>query len=107
MTLPALSLLLAAAPPAGGEGGGLLSMLLPFLLVFVVFYFFIIRPQKTRETTRKAMIDAVQKGDRVVTIGGIHGQVVKVEDAQLLVEISDNTKVRLDKSAVASVAKKD
>jgi preprotein translocase subunit YajC len=103
----ALSLLLAAAPPAGSEGGGLLSMLLPFLLVFVVFYFFIIRPQKMREDTRKSMIEAVQKGDRVVTIGGIHAHVVKVEDAQLLVQIDDNTKVRLDKNAVASVAKKD
>ena len=107
MTPFAYSFLLAAARPAGGEGGGLLSMLLPFLLVFVVFYFFIIRPQKKREDTRKTMIDAVQKGDRVVTIGGIHAQVVKVEDAQLLVQIDDNTKIRIDKNAVASVAKKD
>ena len=106
MTPFAFSFLLAAAP-AGGEGGGLLSMLLPFLLVFVVFYFFIIRPQKKREDTRKSMIEAVQKGDRVVTIGGIHAQVVKVEDAQLLVQIDDNTKVRIDKNAVASIAKKD
>lgn len=106
MTPFAFSFLLAAAPPAG-EGGGLLSMLLPFLLVFVVFYFFIIRPQKKREDTRKQMINAVQKGDRVVTIGGVHGQVVKVEDAQLLVQIDDNTKVRLDKNAVASVARKE
>ncbi len=87
-------------------GGSLVGLFLPFLLVFVVFYFFIIRPQKRREDQRKAMIEAVKKGDRIITMGGIHGTVLKVEDASLLAEVDDNVKLRLDKNAVASVGTK-
>ena len=87
--------------------GSNLTMFLPMVLIFIVFYFFIIRPQKRREGTRKALIEALKKGDRVVTIGGIHGTVLKVEDASVLVEVDTNTKLRIDKNAVASVAAKE
>ncbi|HLT46260.1 MAG TPA: preprotein translocase subunit YajC [Rubricoccaceae bacterium] len=76
-------------------------------LLFVVFYFFIIRPQRKREDQRKAMINAVQKGDRIVTVGGIHATVLKVEEASILAEVDQNVKLRFDKNAVASVAAKD
>jgi preprotein translocase subunit YajC len=75
-------------------------------LLFVVFYFFIIRPQRKREDTRRTMIEAVKKGDRIVTVGGIHGTVLKVDDGSLLVEVDQNVKLRFDKNAVASVAAK-
>ncbi|MDX1531550.1 MAG: preprotein translocase subunit YajC, partial [Rhodothermales bacterium] len=80
----ALDLFLLSGPAPDGGGGGLLGVFLPFLLVFVIFYFFIIRPQKKREDTRKSMIEAVKKGDRIVTIGGVHGTVTKVDDDSVL-----------------------
>jgi preprotein translocase subunit YajC len=93
-------------PQAGGEPNFLVTML-PLLLIFVVFYFFIIRPQKKRETERKALIEAVKKGDRIVTLGGIHGTVQQVDDASLLVQVDSNVKLRIDKNAVASVGTKE
>jgi len=86
-------------------GGSLLGLFLPFLLVFIVFYFFIIRPQKRREEQRKTMISAVKKGDRIVTIGGVHATVLKVEDTSVLAEVDTNVKLRFDKNAVASVGR--
>jgi preprotein translocase subunit YajC len=70
----------------------------------VVFYFFMIRPQARREKERRAMIDAVKKGDRVVTAGGIHGTIVQVDEGSLLIQVDQNVKLRFEKSAVASVA---
>ena len=93
-----------AAPPAGGLFGN------PLLLIAVMFgimYFFMIRPQSKREKARRAMIDAVQKGDRIVTAGGIHGTVTKVDEASVLVSVDGDTKLRFEKSAIASVATKD
>lgn len=72
-------------------------------LIFVVFYFFIIRPQKKRESDRKQMIAAVQKGDKIITAGGVHATVTKVEDASVLAQVDDNTKLRFEKSAITSV----
>jgi len=72
-------------------------------LIFVVFYFFIIRPQKKRESDRKQMIEAVQKGDKIITAGGVHATVTKVEDASVLAQVDDNTKLRFEKSAISSV----
>lgn len=93
-------------PQTGGEPNFLVTML-PLLLIFVVFYFFIIRPQKKRETERKALIAAVKKGDRIVTLGGIHGTVQQVDEASLLVQVDSNVKLRIDKNAVASVGSKE
>ena len=76
-------------------------------LMFVVVYLFMIRPQKKREDTRRQMIGALQKGDRIVTVGGIHGTVLKVEDSSVLAEVDASTKLRIDKHAVASVATKE
>jgi len=99
-----LFLLMPQAAPSGG--GGLLGMLLPLLLIFIVFYFFIIRPQKKKEEERRKMIESVKKGDRIITIGGIHGKVVRVADTTVLVQVDDNTKIRFEKTAIASVQSK-
>lgn len=106
-TVLALNVFLLSGPPPEGGGGGLASLFLPFLLVFVVFYFFIIRPQKKREDTRKSMIEAVKKGDRIVTIGGVHGTVTKVDDTSVLAQVDDNVKLRFDKNAIASIVTKE
>ena len=102
--MTALSLLLAQQAPATGFNPSFFIMM---GLIFVVFYFFIIRPQKKREDTRKQMIGAVKKGDRVVTVGGIHGKVLSVEDTSLLVEVDQTVKLRFDKNAIASVGTRE
>ncbi|CAN5482749.1 hypothetical protein BH23BAC4_BH23BAC4_11590 [soil metagenome] len=92
---------------AQADGGFNASFLLMMAAIFAVFYFFIIRPQKKREDTRKAMIGSVAKGDKIVTIGGVHGVVTRVDDATVLAQVDDTTKLRIDKNAIASVGKKD
>ena len=93
-------LLLQDAAPGGFALGGLLFP----LLILVVFYLFLIRPQQSREKARRTMIGELKKGDRIVTAGGIHATVVKVEETSLLAEVDQNTKMRFDKNAVASRA---
>ena len=91
-------------PVQDSTGGlGSFGMLLPLVGIFIVFYLFIIRPQKKREDKRKAMIASVRKDDKVVTAGGIHGHVTKVDDTSVLLEVATNTKLRVEKSAIANV----
>ena len=78
-------------------------MFLPLLLIFVVFYLFIIRPQQKREKKRKAMIEAVQKGNKVVTAGGIHGKVHQVDETSVLLDVDGGVKLRIEKNSLASV----
>ncbi|MEZ4697547.1 MAG: preprotein translocase subunit YajC [Rhodothermales bacterium] len=96
----ALFLLMA---PQDAAAPNPLTMFVPMILIFAVIYFFIIRPQKKKEDTRKAMISAVKKGDRIVTIGGIHGKVLSVDEGTVLVEVDGSVKLRFDKNALASV----
>lgn len=78
-------------------------MFLPLLLIFVVFYLFIIRPQQKREKKRKAMIQAVQRGNKVVTAGGIHGKVHQVDESSVLLDVDGGVKLRIEKNSLASV----
>jgi preprotein translocase subunit YajC len=104
--MPSFDLLLMAQPSP--DQNPILTFL-PLVLIFVVFYFFMIRPQQKRESERKKMIEAVKKGERVVTIGGIHGTVAQVDEASVLIEIDkgSSTKIRIDKSAIARVDAKE
>lgn len=105
LSIPIRPVLLAQS---SGEGGGaLISMLLPLLLVFVVFYFFIIRPQRQREQQHQEMVSALKKGDKVVTIGGIHGTVAKVDETSVLVQVDGNMKLRFSKNAIGSTPGKE
>lgn len=70
-------------------------------LLMVVFYFFMIRPQQKKAKDAKKFRESLQKGTRVITIGGIHGKVVEVADTTVLVEVDNNVKLRLEKSAIA------
>lgn len=70
-------------------------------LLMVVFYFFMIRPQQKKAKDAKKFRESLQKGARVITIGGIHGKVVEVADTTVLVEVDNNVKLRLEKSAIA------
>jgi preprotein translocase subunit YajC len=84
---------------AAGAAGGLMSFL-PIILMFVVLYFLMIRPQMKRQKEQKAMIDALSKGDEVITAGGLLGKVTKVTDAYITVEVSEGTEVIVQKAAV-------
>ena len=94
---------LMAAP---GAEPNPIATFLPLVLIFVVFYFFIIRPQRKKEDERKKMIEAVKKGDKIVTIGGVHGNVTQVDEGSVLVQVDTNVKLRIDKSALSRVDSK-
>lgn len=70
-------------------------------LLMVVFYFFMIRPQQKKAKDARKFRESLEKGNKVVTIGGIHGKVVEVSDTTVVLEVSDNVRVRFEKSAVA------
>lgn len=90
----------AAAPAAGGD---LFMSLLPLLAIFLVFYFLLIRPQQAKAKQHRAMLDALKRGDQIVTSGGLIGKVVKVEQGEgvLVVEVAPNVQVRVVRQMVA------
>jgi preprotein translocase subunit YajC len=81
----------------------LFSSLLPFLLIILVFYFLILRPQQKRTKQRAKLLEAIKKGDKVVTSSGIYGTIEGLEDKTVLVKISDTTKVKMDRSAITTI----
>jgi preprotein translocase subunit YajC len=84
-----------------------ISTLVPLVLLFGIFYFLLIRPQQQRIKTHQAMVEAVRRGDTVVTAGGLIGKVAKVkDDGELMVEIADNVQVRVLKSTLTEVRAK-
>jgi len=94
------------APP-GGAGGSMMMSFLPLLLIFGVFYILLIRPQQKKLDEQTKMIKALQHGDRVVTAGGIHGKIVKLEgDDTLVVEIADGVQVKVVRNTVGSLIAK-
>jgi preprotein translocase subunit YajC len=80
--------------------------MLPLVLMFVVLYFIMIRPQMKKQKEHKAMIDALGKGDEVVTGGGLLGRITKVDEQYVSVEIAGNVVVQLQRSAVVQVLPK-
>ncbi len=94
-----------AAAPAGGTAGGLMSFL-PIILMFVVLYFLMIRPQMKRQKEQKAMIEAIGKGDEVVTAGGMIGKVTKVADAYITLEVAEGTEIVMQKASVTMLLPK-
>ena len=95
-----------AAPAAqGGTESGLLSML-PLVLMFVVLYFVMIRPQMKRQKEHKAMIEALAKGDEVVTAGGMLGKVTKIGETFVHVEVASGVEIQVQRSAVVQVLPK-
>lgn len=95
--------LLLSSPPGSGESGGGAVTLVTFGLVFVVFYFLIIRPQSRRQKNTKEMLGRLSKGDKVVTIGGIRGVVKSITADSVVVKVSGDTTLELNRSAISSV----
>lgn len=92
-------------PQQGDSGSGITSTLIMFALIFLIFYFMIVRPQQKRTKERQKMLDALKKGDKIVTGGGMHGTVVGIEEKTVLVQIADNVKVKVERGSVSAVTR--
>ena len=85
-------------------GGGLFGLLLPLVLFIAIFYFFLIRPQNKRKQEHQEMVEQLKKGDQIVTVGGIHGTVRRIDEDSVLAQVDSNgVKLRIDKQAIANV----
>jgi preprotein translocase subunit YajC len=93
--------ILLMSQPQGQQGSGWAS-LLPLVLIFVVFYFFMIRPQMKKAKEAKKFRENLKKGDKIITIGGIHGKIIDVYDATFIIEVEDGVKLKIEKTAVAT-----
>ena len=100
------SLVLMAAD-SSASSASLTSSLIMFALIILIFYFLIYRPQKKRDKEAKAMLAAMKKGDKVVTIGGIHGTIVTVKDKTVVIKVDDSARIEFSKEAISSVTSKD
>lgn len=88
------------------SGGNLLVTLAPFVLMFAIFYFLLIRPQQKKSRERNAMLNALKKGDKVTTIGGMHGTIDQITDDTVVLKVNDVTKLTFDRSAINNVSAK-
>ncbi len=92
------------AGDAGASGGGLLGgstgMIIMMVLLFAIMYFFMIRPQQKKQKQLQEQRNAIKVGDKVVTAGGIHGRVKEVGETYFILEIADNTRIKIEKSSV-------
>lgn len=91
---------LQAAAPAAGQPGGGWQMWVMLALIFVVMWFFMIRPQRKQQKELQNFRDALKKGDKVVTIGGIYGTVAEIKEDSVLIEVDNNVKIRVSKQAL-------
>src|SRR3954454_6587702 len=106
MSSPVYSMSMVQAAPAG-EPSGITVFLVqsfPFIAIFAIFYLLWIRPQARRAKEHRATIEAVKKGDDVITAGGIRGRVTKVSDDEAEVEIAQGVKVRVIKSTISTIS---
>lgn len=81
----------------------MLGSLVPFVLIFIIFWFLLIQPARRRQKAHQQMLDELKRGDKVVTNGGLHGEVAAIDDGVVALKISDNVKVRVTKSAIAGL----
>ena len=100
--LPTLMAAPGADPAAGSAS--IVPTLITFGLVFVIFYFLIIRPQNKKQKETKSMLASLKKGDKVVSIGGIHGTIQSIKDDTVVLRIDANTKLTFSRSAISNVA---
>ena len=98
--------ILAMAPGAGGDSSGnLISTIVMFGAIFVIFYFMIIRPQQKRAKEREKMLSNIEKGDKIVTSGGLHATIAGIDEKKVLLEVADKVKLKFERSAVAQILK--
>ncbi|CAH0133930.1 hypothetical protein SRABI96_00309 [Peribacillus sp. Bi96] len=82
---------------------GSLTQILPLILMFVLFYFLLIRPQQKRAKTTRNMQSSLKKGDKIATIGGMHGTIDAIDELQIVVKSSDGTRLTFDRAAIREI----
>ena len=104
MNLFYLPLLMGA--PQGGEAtpGSTLMSFLPLVAIIAIFYFLILRPQNKKQKETQKMLSALKKGDRVITIGGVHGIIQSVKESTVIVKVDENTKLEFNRGAISTVS---
>ena len=90
---------LLIAPSSGGSSSW--SSILMLVMIIVIFYFFMIRPQQKRQKEEKKFRESLQKGQRVITIGGLHGKVAEVKETTVLLEVANDVKIEVEKTSIA------
>jgi preprotein translocase subunit YajC len=93
----------AAAPPGGGGPGAIVQPLILFGAMFAIFYFIVLRPQQRQKADRERMLNALKRGDRVVTSSGLHGTVVALGEHTVTLRVADQVKLEFDRTAVGRV----
>ncbi len=99
-----IALAMGGAGGAGGAQGNPLGAFVPLILMFAIFYFLLIRPQQKKAKQHKEMINNLKVGDRIVTNGGIYGNIVRMNDLTIIVEIADKVQVEMLRNTVADKA---
>jgi len=94
-----LNTVILMAPPAEGTSG--IEAFLPLILIIVVFYFFFIRPQMRKQKELNKFRENLKKGDRIITIGGIHGKILEIQERTLIIEVEGQNRLKIEKTAVA------
>ena len=92
-----------AAGAAAGGNGSMIGSFIPLILIFVIFYFLLIRPQQKRAKEHRQMLDAVKRGDKIVTSGGLYGVVEQVEQNVVTIKIAEGVRVRVGKAYIANL----
>ena len=103
-----LAFAMGSAPGgAGGAGGGMAAFqqIIPLVFMFAIFYFLLIRPQQKKAKEHKALLEAMKKGDNVITAGGVHGKVTAVDNELVTLEIANNVNIKITKSYIAAIKK--
>jgi preprotein translocase subunit YajC len=93
----------AQGPGNGGGPPSMLVQIVPFVLIFVLFYFLLILPQQKRQKQQKTMLEALKKGDKVVTSSGIWGTVTNLGKETVTLQIADNAKIKIQRESIARV----
>ena len=92
--------ILLMTPQTEGEGGGLMSFL-PLIAIILVFYLFFIRPQMKKSKDQKKFREELKKGQKIVTIGGIHGKIIEIGETSMVIEVEGQNRLKIEKSAIA------
>ncbi|MDE3057330.1 MAG: preprotein translocase subunit YajC [Bacteroidota bacterium] len=99
---------LAMAPSQNGQGGSdIFGTVIMFALIIFIFYFLILRPQQKKQKERQKLLEALKKGDKVITAGGMHGTIVGMDDKgkTVLVQVADNVKLTIEKASISVINK--
>jgi preprotein translocase subunit YajC len=88
-----------------GGLGPIVQLIWPFVLMFAIFYFLLIRPQQKKQKARASMLNTLKKGDKVVTIGGLHGTIVEITDDIIVLLVNDSTRLTFDRSSISHFGK--